>query len=78
MFLAVYVLFMTRDLGLDSLGVGLVFATGGVGSLAGSLVAERGPPPRPGATMICAQVAFGLIGTRCRSPCSSRGWPCPR
>jgi MFS family permease len=63
MFMAVYVLYMTRLLGLSAVGVGLVFATGGVGSLAGSIVAERlawrfGPGP----TMIGARVAFGLTG----------------
>jgi len=63
MFMAVYVLYMTRVLGWTAVGVGLVFATGGVGSLAGSVVAE--PLARrfgPGPTMIGAQVAFGLIG----------------
>lgn len=63
MFLAVYILYMTRDLGLGAMGVGLVLATGGVGSLAGSLVA--GPATRrfgPGRTMIAAQLAFGLTG----------------
>ena len=63
MFLAVYVLFMTRDLGLGSVGVGLVFATGGFGALAGALVA--GPVARrfgPGPTMIVAQLLFGLTG----------------
>jgi MFS family permease len=63
MFLAVYVLYMTRVLGLSAMGVGLVFATGGVGSLAGSLVS--GPLTRrfgPGPTMIGAQAAFGLTG----------------
>jgi MFS family permease len=63
MFLAVYVLYMTRDLGLSAVGVGLVFGTGGVGSLAGSVVAE--PLARrfgPGKTMIGAQVLFGLTG----------------
>src|SRR5262249_16808651 len=35
MFLAVYVLYMTRDLGLSPVGVGAVLATGGLGSLAG-------------------------------------------
>src|SRR5262245_30662676 len=50
MFLAVYVLYMTRDLGLGPVAVGLVFATGGMGSLAGALVAARvaqrhGPGP---------------------------------
>ena len=62
-FLAVYVLYMTRVLGLSAVGVGLVFATGGVGSLAGSVVAE--PLARrfgPGPAMIGAQVAFGLTG----------------
>ena len=62
-FLAVYVLYMTRGLGLSPMGVGLVFATGGVGSLAGSVVAE--PLARrfgPGQSMIGAQVLFGLIG----------------
>jgi len=63
MFLAVYVLYMTRDLGLGSVGVGLVFATGGLGALAGSLVAS--PVARrfgPGPTMITAQLLFGLTG----------------
>ena len=63
MFMAVYVLYMTRVLGLSALGVGLVFATGGVGSLAGTVVAE--PLARrfgPGPAMIGAQVAFGLTG----------------
>jgi MFS family permease len=63
MFLAVYVLYMTRDLGLGSVGVGFVFATGGLGSLAGALVA--GPVTRrfgPGPTMIGAQLFFGLTG----------------
>ena len=63
MFLAVYVLYMTRDLGLGSVGVGLVLATGGLGALAGALVA--GPVTRrfgPGPTMITAQLVFGLTG----------------
>jgi MFS family permease len=62
-FMAVYVLYMTRVLGWSAVGVGLVFATGGVGSFAGSIVAQ--PLARrfgPGPTMIGAQVAFGLIG----------------
>jgi MFS family permease len=63
MFLAVYVLYMTRHLGLSAVGVGLVFGTGGIGSLIGSIVAA--PIARrfgPGRTMIGAQVAFGLTG----------------
>ena len=63
MFMAVYVLYMTRVLGLSAVGIGLVFATGGVGSLAGSIVAERlARRFGPGPTMIGAQVAFGLTG----------------
>jgi MFS family permease len=63
MFLAVYVLYMTRDLGLGPVGVGLVLATGGIGSLAGALVA--GPLNRrfgPGRLLIGSQLAFGLTG----------------
>ncbi len=63
MFMAVYVLYMTRVLGLSAMGVGLVFATGGVGSLAGSVVAERlARRFGPGPTMIGAQLAFGVTG----------------
>lgn len=36
---AVYVLFLTNDLGLSTRGVGLVFAGGGLGALIGSMVA---------------------------------------
>ena len=62
-FMAVYVLYMTRVLGLSAVGVGLVFAIGGVGSFAGSLVAERlARRFGPGPAMIGAQVAFGLTG----------------
>lgn len=39
MFLAVYVLFMTNDLELSSQGIGLVFASGGVGALVGTIIA---------------------------------------
>jgi len=63
MFIAVYVLYMTRDLGLSAVGIGLVFATGGVGALAGALVA--GPATRrlgPGPAMIWAQLLFGVTG----------------
>jgi MFS family permease len=63
MFLAVYVLYMTRELGLGPVGVGLVLATGGIGSLAGALVA--GPATRrfgPGPMLIMSQLAFGVTG----------------
>ena len=63
MFLAVYVLYMTDDLGLSATGVGLVYASGGVGSLLGSIVA------RPvserfgvGPTLIWSAVGFGVFG----------------
>jgi predicted MFS family arabinose efflux permease len=63
MFLAVYVLYMTRVLGLSAVGVGLVFGAGGLGSLAGSVLAL--PLARrfgPGPSMIGAQLFFGLTG----------------
>jgi MFS family permease len=63
MFLAVYVLFMTRDLGLGPVGVGLVLATGGIGSLAGALV--TGPTTKrfgPGPMLLASQFAFGVTG----------------
>jgi MFS family permease len=62
-FFAVYVLYMTRDLGLSPMAIGFVLATGGVGSFVGSLVV--GPATRrlgPGPTMIVAQVVFGITG----------------
>jgi MFS family permease len=38
-FMSVYVLYLADDLGLSSQGIGLVFASGGVGALAGSMAA---------------------------------------
>jgi len=63
MFLAVYVLYMTRDLGLGSVGVGLVFASGGLGAFMGAVLAA--PATRrlgPGPTLVWAQLCFGLTG----------------
>ncbi len=63
MFLAVYVLYLIRDLGLGPVGVGLVLATGGLGSLAGALVG--GPATRRfgfGPVLIASALAFGLSG----------------
>jgi MFS family permease len=62
-FLAVYVAFMVRELGLSDFEVGLVFATGGVGALVGSVLAGTcvnhwGTGP----TLIGAQLGFGLTG----------------
>lgn len=63
MFLSVYVLYMTRDLRLGPVAVGLVFATGGVGSLAGALVAGRvARRYGPGPAMLHAILLFGLSG----------------
>lgn len=63
LFLSVYVLYMTRTLGLDAGAVGLVFAMGGVGALAGSLLAA---PLRnrwgTGRTLVGSLVLFGLCG----------------
>ena len=63
MFMAIYILFMTRDLGLGPLGVGLVLATGGLGSLAGALVGA--PATRRfgfGPVIIASIAAFGILG----------------
>lgn len=62
-FLSVYVLYMTRDLGLGPAAVGFVFALGGVGALAGASAA--GPASRrfgEGPTMVGALVLCGLSG----------------
>jgi MFS family permease len=40
LFLSIYVLYMTRDLGMGAEAVGLVFAVGGAGALLGSVTAE--------------------------------------
>lgn len=62
-FLAVYVLYLTRDLGLDAGAVGLIFAGGGIGALLGSLAAT---PARnrwgAGQTMVGALLLFGIFG----------------
>jgi MFS family permease len=57
------VLYMTRDLGLGPVADGLVFATGGIGSLAGALVAgEAARRYGPGPAMLRAVLVFGLTG----------------
>ncbi|HYE89929.1 MAG TPA: MFS transporter [Terriglobales bacterium] len=63
MFLAVYVLYMTRELGLGAMGVGFVLATGGLGSLAGAIVGA--PACRRfgfGPVLIVSALMFGLTG----------------
>lgn len=63
MFLAVYVLYMTGDLGLSATGVGLVFASGGAGALIGSLVASRlANTLGVGRVMVWAAILFGVSG----------------
>ncbi|MGI9253270.1 MAG: MFS transporter [Thermomicrobiales bacterium] len=62
-FLAIYVLYMTRDLGLSAAEVGLVLATGGVGALVGALLAD--PLRRwigQGPAIVLALFMFGATG----------------
>jgi MFS family permease len=62
-FLAVYVLYMTDDLGLGAGAVGTVFALGGVGALIGAVLAE--PLSRRfgvGPTIVWARLAVGVGG----------------
>ena len=62
-FFAVYVLYMTRELGLTAEAVGLVFATGGFGALVGAMLA--GPARRRfglGRTLVGGQLFFGVTG----------------
>ncbi len=62
-FMAVYVIYMNRELGLGSTQIGLVFAAGGVGALIGSLVAGRiAQQFGTGWTLIGAQFGFGATG----------------
>ena len=63
LFLSIYVLYMTRDLGLGADAVGLVFAAGGVGALLGSVLAgpargRWGVAP----VLVASQILFGLTG----------------
>lgn len=63
MFLAVYVLYMTEDLGLSATGVGLVFASGGVGALIGSVLAPHlARRFGVGRTLVWSAVGFGAFG----------------
>lgn len=62
-FLAVYVAFMVRELGLSDFQIGLVFATGGVGALIGSVIAGRcAERLGTGHVLILAQFGFGVTG----------------
>lgn len=62
-FLAVYVLYMAENLGLNSTWIGIVFAIGGVGAFVGSVIAERVVERfGMGWTLIGSQFAFGATG----------------
>ena len=62
-FLSVYVLYLTRDLGLGPATVGLVFALGGVGALLGALAADpAGRRFGQGPAMAGSMVTCGFFG----------------
>jgi MFS family permease len=63
MFMAVYVLFMTEELGFSATAVGLVFSLGGLGAIIGAVLAE--PIKRRigiGPAIIFGRIGFGLGG----------------
>lgn len=61
MFLAVYVLYLTLDLGLSSSGVGLIYASGGIGALVASMIAAPlAARMGVGRTVLWSAVGFGL------------------
>jgi MFS family permease len=63
MFLAIYILYMARDLGLGADAIGFVLAAGGVGALLGALLAE--PLRRRigvGPAILLGMFAFGATG----------------
>jgi MFS family permease len=63
LFLSIYVLYMTRNLGLDASAVGMVFAAGGVGALLGSLFAGRARDRWGlGRVLVGSQLLFGIFG----------------
>lgn len=62
-FLAVYVLYMTDDLGLSAAQIGFVFATGGAGALIGAMLSGRAARRfGVGKTIVGARVLVGLFG----------------
>jgi MFS family permease len=62
-FMAVYVLYMKRDLGLSATEIGFVFAIGGVGAFIGSLLAQPVATRfGQGRALIISQLAFGITG----------------
>jgi hypothetical protein len=63
--MAVYVLYLTRELALAPAAVGLVFGLGGgAGVLLGSAVASTAARWfGPGRTLVAAHLLFGVLGT---------------
>lgn len=62
-FMAVYVFFLAGELGLSAAAIGLIYASGGVGSLLGAVLS--GPLSRrigSGNTILIGQAMFGLTG----------------
>jgi MFS family permease len=63
MFMAVYILYMKRELDLTDFQVGLVFAFGGLGSLIGTLVTPRlNDVFGIGPVLVAGNLLFGLTG----------------
>jgi MFS family permease len=63
MFLAVYILYMKRDLEISDFQVGMVFAIGGLGSLIGTVMTPRFTETvGVGMTTVLGAVGFGLTG----------------
>lgn len=63
-FLSVYVLFMTHDLGLSSQGIGLVYASGGAGALVGTVIAPiLARTIGVGRSILVGAIAFGVANT---------------
>jgi MFS family permease len=63
MFLAVYILYMKRDLGISDLQVGLIFAAGGLGALIGTIATPAlNRRFGIGATLVAGGLMFGVTG----------------
>ncbi len=69
-----YMIFVSRDLGLPTGELGMIFALGGLGSVLGASLAPRlGSRLGPGRAMAWALVAFAL-GAACIPLASGAGW----
>jgi MFS family permease len=56
---AAFIIFLTRDLGLDAARIGLIFALGNIGGLVGALIAGRVPKIVGTGPAIIGSAAFG-------------------